>query len=155
MTSSKRAFTLVELLVVLAMVALILAAMTTGVTGAMERARVQKATSEVKIIAQAILAYENETKNGHDYELPTMEKVDCDRDSIGFLLGKETSQSGQVPVLLMASLANGGKMLDPWGHPYKVTIKKSSNSVNFESMRQNLRTGFTMPNAYRLGEGER
>jgi len=155
MTSSKRAFTLVELLVVLAMVALILAAMTTGVTGAMERARVQKATSEVKIIAQAILAYENETKNGHDYELPTMEKVDCDRDSIGFLLGKETSQGGQVPVLLMASLANGGKMLDPWGHPYKVTIKKSSNSVNFESMRQNLRTGFTMPNAYRLGEGER
>ena len=56
-TNGKNGFTLVELLVVVGMLALLLAAMTTSVTAARHRARVQKATSDVKVISQTILAY--------------------------------------------------------------------------------------------------
>ena len=155
MTSNRNGFTLVELLVVIAMIVLLTGAMSTAVTGAMKRARIQKATVEVKAITQAILAYENETRNGTDYELPVLNKQDCDQSSIGFLLGRETSQSGKVPVLLMAALTSGGKMLDPWGNPYKVTIKKNTFRPNYRTMTGSLQTGFFLPNFYRLREGER
>lgn len=155
MTSIKNGFTLVELLVVIAMIVLLTGAMSTAVTGAMKRARIQKATVEVKAITQAILAYENETRNGTDYELPVLTQADCDQSTIGFLLGRETSQSGKIPVLLMVALTSGGKMLDPWGHPYKVTIRKNSFRPNYRTMTGSLQTGFFLPNFYRLREGER
>ena len=155
MTLTDKGFTLIELIVVVAMVMVIAAAMTTSLAGAQERARVQKAVAETKAITQAILAYENETKNGEDHELPPLERADCDRSTLGFLLGKETSQSGKIPVLLMASLSSGGKMLDPWGNPYKVTIRKNSFRPNFKTMTGSMQTGFFLPNFYRLREGER
>ena len=46
----REGFTLIELMVVVAMIAIISAAMTVSVAGAQERARVQKATVEVKSI---------------------------------------------------------------------------------------------------------
>ena len=155
MTSNKNGFTLVELLVVIGMIVLLTGAMSTAVSGSIKRARIQKATVEVKAITQAILAYENETRNGTDYELPVLTREDCDQSTIGFLLGRETSQSGKIPVLLMAALTSGGKMLDPWGHPYKVTIRKNSFRPNYRTMTGSLQTGFFLPNFYRLREGER
>lgn len=153
MTLTKRGFTLVELLVVVAMIAIIMGAMSVSVSGAMERARIQRATAEVKIITQAILAYENETKNGADHKLPPLNKADCDASTLGFLLGGESGQSGRIPVLLQASLSGNGKILDPWGHPYKVTIKETHPKM--KNRTTNLQTGFCLPNANRLGEGER
>ena len=155
MISNRKAFTLIELLVVVGMIAVILGAMSVAVSGAMERTRTQRAAAEVKIIAQAILAYENETRNGTDYELPVMNKADCDRSSLGFLLGRETGRTGKIPVLLQAALSGDGKLRDPWGHPYKVTIKKNSFRPNFKTVSGSLQTGFFLPNFYRLREEER
>ena len=160
MTSNKgkcRGFTLIELLVVMSMILIIVGAMGLAVNGAHERARAQRALSDVKVITQAILAYENESPNGDDYELPTMEKAVCDRSSLGFLLGRETSQSGKVPVMLMAQLASGGKMLDPWGHPYYVTIRKggAQSTLTFRTKLRELKTGFYLPNLDRIREEER
>lgn len=155
MTSSKRAFTLVELLVVVAMILVITGAMSAAVTGAVERARVQKAMSEVKVITQAILAYENETRNGTDFELPVMRRAECGADTLGFLLGEENGRSGKIPVLLQASLTGGGKLLDPWGHPYLVTIKKTSQTPSFRTMTGSMQTGYHLPNFFRVKEGER
>ena len=149
---NKRAFTLIELLVVVAMIAIILGAMTTSISSARERARVQKATSDVKVITQAILAYENWSRGGK-YELETMERRDADSGSLGFLLGNEQAESGgKIPVLLMAQLKGGGKMTDPWGTPYKVTIRQGNVSA---AQAIQLQTGFFLPNFYRLGAGER
>ena len=146
-----RGFTLIELLVVVAMIAIILGALTTSVSSARERARVQKATSDVKVIAQAILAFENYSRGGN-FELETMEKRDADKGSLGFLLGQEAAESGgKIPALLMAQL-QGGKMTDPWGTPYKVTIREGHVSA---AQNVNLATGFALPNFYRLSEGER
>ena len=153
--TTRRGFTLIELMVVVGMILILVGAMSTAVSGAMARARRQKAASEVKIITQAILAYENETRNGEDFELPTLDKAECSKDTLGFLLGRETSQSGQIPVLLMAALSGGGKMLDPWGHPYRVTIKKNSFTPRFKTMTGSMQTGLFLPNFYRLTAKER
>lgn len=155
MTLTKRGFTLVELLVVIAMISIILGAMASAASGAMERARVQKAKSEVKIIAQAILAYENETKNGSDYELPTMDKAVCNSQTMGFLLGKETGESGKIPVLLMAALSGGGELRDPWNHPYRVTIKKNQVPMEFQTLRSLPAVAYAMPNAHRVQKEEK
>lgn len=151
MTLTEKGFTLVELITVVAMIMILIAAMGTAVSGAQERARVQKATAEVKAITQAILAYENEK----DHELTPMTRENCNRSSLGFLLGQETSDTGnKIPVLLMAALTSGGDMLDPWGHPYKVTIK-SKKPQQIDVMKGAMKTGFHLPNWYRLGRGER
>jgi len=150
MTLTKRGFTLIELLVVVAMIAIILGALSTSVSAAQSRARTQKAEAEVKAITQAILGYENWNK---DNELEVMTDQDADSGSLGFLLGNEAGtaaeggQATKIPVLLMAQLKGGGKMLDPWGTPYKITIKKGTVDA---TASVTLSTGFALPNYYRL-----
>ena len=153
----KRGFTLVELLVVVAMIAIIIAAISTAVAGANERAKVQKALAEVKVVSQAIMAYENWDQGGGRHELPTLNKQDADKGSIGFILGDggDAQSGGKIPVMLMAALTSGGKMLDPWGTPYKVTIKENAFSIRAGAASGSLQTGFFMPNWYRVGRGER
>lgn len=159
MILNKRGFTLIELLVVVAMVAILGAAFTSSATSARERARIQKATAEVKVITQAILAYENWDQGGGRRRLPERRKVDIDKSagSLGFILGEggDAQSGGKIPVMLMAALNSGGKMLDPWGTPYKVTIKESSLTVRPGSASGNLQTGYFLPNWYRIGRGER
>jgi len=157
MTLSKKGFTLVELLVVVSMLAIVMGALTTSVTSANERARKQKALAEVKAVSQAILAYENYDQGNGRHELPALKEQDADKGSIGFLLGDggEAESGGKIPVLLMAALSSGGKMLDPWGTPYKVTIKEKVFQVKAGAASGNLQTGCFLPNWYRLSEGER
>lgn len=153
--SGKRTgFTLVELLVVVGMIAVLMGAMTTSVRAARHRARVQKATSDVKVISQAILAYENYDSG---YTLPTLNRAEAGKDTLGFLLGDGTGpkSGGQMPVLLQAALNSGGKILDPWGHPYLVTIKSGTASIKVKTATGALNTGYYLPNFYRLSEGER
>ena len=157
MTSNKRfprrGFTLVELMVVVAMIALIMAALVTSLERARERARIQKATSDVKTITQAILAYENYNR---DHELPTLSDAEVDRSTCGFILGNGAAvESGQVPSIIMAALSAGGKMRDPWGVPYRVKIKPSDVSIIIESGTGSLQTGFWYPNFYHLSAEER
>lgn len=149
-------FTLVELLVVVSMIAILMGALTTSVTAAQNRARIQRATNDVKVITQAILGYENYSRSGSGYSLPTMERADADSGSIGFLIGRGSSSAagGDLPVLLMASLQGGGKMLDPWGQPYKITIRDGGGSMNVVKPKD-IKAIYSLPNYYRLGADER
>lgn len=158
MTLNRRGFTLVELLVVVAMIAVIMGAISTSFSAARTRANIQKATSEVKVIAQAILSYE--TWNGD--ELKPMEDVEADGDSLSFLIGRGSangpdgaSSGGEIPVLLMAKLQGGGKMLDPWGKPYRVTVRANAVNVKYNTVNGSLNTGYFLPNLYRTGEDEK
>ena len=158
----RKAFTLVELLVVVGMIAILMGAMTSAVQSARQRARIQKATSDVKVISQAILAYE--IWNGD--ELPTMGSrgkaaggVDATGSSLGFLIGRGNAEgvaggsgSSQLPVLLMAQLRSGGAIVDPWGTPYKVTIAESKANIKLKTVTGALTTGYWLPNFYRNWE---
>ncbi len=160
--TDRKGFTLVELLVVVGMIAVLMGATTSAVQSARERARVQKATSDVKVISQAILAYE--IWNGD--ELPTMGSrgraasgVDATSSTLGFLLGqgsakgtaggKGESASGELPVLLMGQLQGNGVLRDPWGTPYKVTIAESTAAIQLKTVTGSLWAGFWLPNFYR------
>ena len=164
MILNKRGFTLVELLVVVGMIAVLMGAMTVSVSSARQRARIQKATSDVKVISQAILSYE--TWNGD--EIPTMGSrgkavngEDATSSKLGFLIGHGSAKGAagansatELPVLLQAQLQNG-KLLDPWGTAYKVTIVEQDVSVKTKTVTSSLNTGYWLPNFYRTSEGER
>jgi len=146
---SSGGFTLIELLVVVGMIALIMGAMTTSVASSMQRARIQKATGDVKMLTQAILAYGN-YNNG---ELPTIDqwKEANFNDALKFL--KQEGNMDKYPVLIQAALSSGGVMRDPWGQPYYVKIKpgKAYDPPGVGA----LRTGYYLPNFYRLSKEER
>ena len=162
MRLNKRGFTLIELLVVVAMIAILTGAVSTSISAAQNRARIQKATNDVKVLSQAILAYENYG----NHELPTVGGfgeggADVDSSSIGFILGGQSvggsdgQASQKLPAMIMASLQSGGKMRDPWGTPYKVHIAQGSGQVKFTTAAGTLQTGYFLPNFYRLGKDER
>lgn len=153
MKSIERGFTLVELMVVMGILAMLMAAMTGSLSAANKRARIAKAESEVKVISQAILSYENWSE---DRKLPTMENREADANAVGFLIGNGGSAtSGQIPGLLMAQLSSGGKMMDPWNKPYKISIKEGSVTFKSDTASGTLRTGYYYPNYYRLSAEER
>ena len=156
MTSTKHGFTLIEMMVVVGMIAAIMSALSVSFSGAQERARVQKATGEVKIITQTVLAYENYGRGG-SYKLEPMSDVECNASSLGFLLGhgENADTGGRIPALLMASLTGGGSMRDPWGTPYRLTVKQGDAAVKIESASGSMQTGYQLPNFYRLSESER
>ena len=157
MISKKRAFTLIELMVVVAMLAILMSAFGLSVTSARERARVQKATADVKVVSQAILAYENYEQGDDNFELPTLNDQDADSGSLGFLIGEGGSaeSGGKIPVLLMASLTGGQKLRDPWGTPYKIKIQEKAVTPRFKTATGSMQTGYYLPNFYRLTEDER
>ena len=152
----KRAFTLVELLVVVGMIALLSGAVGSSVTSARARAREMKATAEVKEMTNAILAYENFARGG-DYELPVMEARDADMSSVGFILGRgQSADSGEkIPVLYNGSVSPDGSLRDPWGSPYKVTIREGVVPSLSSTAASAMRTGYWLPNFYRLSIEER
>ncbi len=153
---NRKGFTLVELLVVVGMLAVLLAALTTSVAAARHRTRVQKATSDVKVISQAILAYENYNKSGDDYKLPTLTRAVANNKSLSFLLGTGTTEGGdKLPVLLQAALTSTGQINDPWGHPYYVTIRSTTLTLKVKTASNRLEAGYSLPNIYRLSEDER
>lgn len=153
MTSKRNGFTLIELLVVVAMIAMIIAALATSYKNAQQRARIEKARSEVKIISQAILAYENYSSN---HRLPNLSDAPAEASTIGFLIGEGQAESGgRLPALWQGALRGGRRITDPWGMPYHITIEDKDFSVASKIAAGSMTTGFFLPNFYRLTEEER
>jgi len=149
----RRAFTLIELLVVLAMIAILVGAMSTSVAAARRRAKIAKATQEMKDLTNAILASEQYAKGRSLENYVTGGWKTCDETSLLMVLNTTTGESGErTPVLFSASLVNG-QVLDPWGKPYEFIIEKmSSLGSNDDTQYQ---TGPQLPNFFRLSLGER
>ncbi len=139
-------------MVVIGMIAIFMAAVGTSVGQTRERARIEKARSEVKGLSQAILAWENYTRGGKN-ELETMNDVEATASALKFVLGQgESSTSGEIPTLFMAALAADGKLRDPWGTPYRIRIKEGAIQ---SPGTMNLYTCYYLPNFYRLSPEER
>ena len=148
----RRAFTLIELLVVVAMIAVLSGAVGAGVNAARKRALITKARAEAQEITNAILAYANYTDDGTLKELAgKLSNSDASSSSLDFLIGKGPNRRGSpVPVLYNAAATKGsGAFLDPWGHPYRVTVKKGENISPPGVPAMSLRLFY--PNWHRLG----
>lgn len=143
-SASKGGFTLVELLVVIAMLMLLAGSVTSAVVKAQKRSKITAATTVVQEMTNAILAYENYG------ELDEMSDQETTRGKIKFLLGETSEDGRKVPVLFNAAL-KGDRVLDPWGHPYRITIKKGRISgVQTKTMK----TCVFFPNYCRRQAGE-
>lgn len=149
----KKAFTLVEMLVVIAMIAVMMTAMTVSVAKARQRARIARATQETREITNAILAYEQYAKNHTlDDKVTDGSWKPCTEGDLGFILGDETSDGGEeIPVLFNANIITGN-IRDPWGRPYEYMIEKTGDLGN--TVRA-PRTAAALPNYYRLTDKER
>jgi len=150
----KRAFTLVELLVVVGMLAILMGAMTSSVSGARKRAKISKATQDVKEITNAILAYQNYAEGRSLKNDASGSWKPATEGNLDMILGGRTNPNGgEVPVLYNAQIT-GGEIRDPWGKPYEFMIKRVQEEDD-GGRRQNFVTAPTLPNFYRLTDEER
>jgi len=152
----KRGFTLIELITVIGMLVVMIGAITSAVSSARRRANIQKATTEAQEMTNAILAYENYGKVGEDSPLAgkaTGESwKDATESDLAFILGKEAmpnGQEGNVPVLFNAAIHNG-KILDPWGNPYRFRIIEGTVASENNSGDNNASAAFAIPNINRI-----
>lgn len=153
-TTKRRGFTLVELMVVMAMMGIIISALAAAVAEARLRAKIERARSEASIMTQAILAYENYDK---DVSLPLMEDAEADKSNLKFIIGEgaKTEAGDEIPALMLAQLRKGGVMRDPWYTPYRITIRSGKANIRLRNTSGKLHTGYFLPNFYNLNEEER
>ena len=155
----KSGFTIIELITVIAMIMLLMGAITTSVTGARRRAKVQQAITEAQQLTDAILAYENYTVPGKASPLEKKSTgqswKDATEANLNFVLGNEAmpnGQSGNVPVLFNGAVT-GGKIRDPWGNVYRYRVM--SSQINVKSNRRSTgEAAFAYPNINRIPAGE-
>jgi len=150
----KKGFTLVELLVVVAMLAMLMGAISSSVVHARRRARIETANITCQELTKAIRAYENYATDG---KLPTLNDQDASKSSIGFLMGDAPEKD--VPVLFNSSFSGKDQKLnDPWGNPYRITIRAVSMNVEDElldKLKNNLNVGVYFPNYWRRHAGDK
>ena len=140
----KKAFTLVELIVVIAIIAMLMAAIGTSVRKAQLRSRIARAETEVNEMTNAIRAYENFVDTG----IPERNDVDTDESSLGFILGNGTDRAGNpMPVLYNATVM-AGKIRDPWGTPYRVRVIPVGGEDATDDVASGMTTGVFLPNRY-------
>ena len=153
----KKGFTLIELIVVIAMLMLLTGAVTSALSSARKRAKVSKATVVCQEMTNAILAYENYTKD-HSLEKHATSGSwqPANKGSIQFILGGEKAENGEdIPVLFNAEI-KGTQMLDPWGNPYYYRIQKArSQKVDDDLANQQVDTCVFFPNFNRRLETDR
>ena len=155
----KRGFTLIELITVIGMLVVMVGAITSAVSSARRRANIQRATTEAQEMTNAILAYENYGKAGDDSPLAEKETGESWKDAtesdLAFILGKAARPNGDgnMPVLFNAAIYNG-KILDPWGHPYKFRIIKGTVANENNSGDNNASAAFAFPNINRIPADE-
>ena len=144
----RKAFTLVELMAVLMIISLLIAVLTTSVSRAQRRALMARADTEAREITNAILAYQNFDEDG-SLQKYVMEDAEAGEGNLGFILGKVKARNSAVPVLYNAAIS-GGKIRDPWGHPYRITIRQGEH-INPPGVN-NLKIRLFYPNWHRIME---
>jgi len=157
--NQQRGFTLIEMLTVIAIILMLMGAITTSVSGARRRAKTQQAISEAQEMTNAILAYENYGRQGQVSPLEGKATGESWKEAtegeLAFILGNESmpnGQDGNVPVLFNGAVRNG-KLLDPWGHPYRYKILSSTLDQDDES--GNVKeSAFAFPNINRIPADE-
>lgn len=122
---SSRAFTLIELLIVIAIIGILMALLFPAVQSALDSAKKAQAKNDVVQIATAITAYETEYGRLPD---TTATAQDVGGDVLKALMGSNASSlNPRQIVFLEVQTAKRGKsgltnnnFVDPWGAAYKI-----------------------------------
>jgi prepilin-type N-terminal cleavage/methylation domain-containing protein len=140
---SSRAFTLIELLIVIAILGILMALLFPAVSGAIDAARKAQAKNDVVQIATAITAYETEYGR-----LPLPESTSVNTALLAVLTGADTNNNPRQIVFLEVQPAkrgksgtNGSGFVDPWallsgGNPsatYQVRMDAGSDPTPYNN----------------------
>jgi len=152
----KKGFTLIELIVVIAMIMLLAGSVTSALASARKRAKISKATVACQEMTNAILAYENYAKDHSLEKQVTGGWQPATRGSLQFILGGVKAENGDdVPVLFNAEI-RGTQMLDPWGEPYYFRVQKATGgNVDDDLANKAVETCVFFPNFNRRLEEDR
>lgn len=139
----KKGFTLVELVVVIAMLMLLTGAVSSALMGARKRAKIAKATVACQEMTNAILAYENYDS----LDNVTPKEGMTTRTTLSFILNGDRvdSRGNPIPVLYNADV-KGTDIVDPWGHPYRYRIKASPVQIKDDLAGGAIDTNVMFPN---------
>lgn len=155
-TKGRKGFTIIELITVIAMILLLMGAITSSVTGARRRAKIQQAITEAQQLTDAILAYENFSRPGRASPLEDKATGESWKEAVegemGFVLGQEkmpNGQEGNVPVLFNGAVT-GGSIRDPWGHAYRYKIMSSAINTDDDHDGDQGEAAFAIPNINRI-----
>ena len=159
-TEKRSGFTIIELITVIAILLLLMGAITTSVSGARRRAKTQQAIAEAQQLTDAILAYENFVDKKGNSPLESKATGEswkaANEGDMAFVLGNErnpTGQDGNVPVLFNGAVT-GGSIRDPWGHPYRYRIMSASVNVDDDHIGDMGESAFAIPNINRIPADE-
>ena len=161
----RNAFTLIELLTVIAIIAILIALLFPAIKSSLQKAEIAQAQNDVKNIEGALKAYYTEYgkwPNGNgiatDYSygsppplypnycgnyglMDTLRSIqDSDPGGCGngmFVNNPRKIQFIEIPT---KSLDQYGNFLDPWKHPYQITL-----DTGFDNICQNLAAGGPSP----------
>lgn len=136
MNGKQQGFTLIELMVVIAIIA-ILASITIPVIGrAMESARRANARTDLQSIETAVRAYYNEYgRFPHDSGGPDRVYEDDNYELLNALRARDSSSGNpnheanprriiflEVPERSLSSTGDDARYIDPWGTPYRIAV---------------------------------
>jgi prepilin-type N-terminal cleavage/methylation domain-containing protein len=141
MQRASRGFTLVEMLTVMGMLGILMGTAATALSRARETARVTKATTEVRQLIGAWLAYEA-AYDGWPMPPPAGgAEIEATESVLKELLGQ-----GQNKVVFLNAQLKDGALRDPWGQPYKLRFKSQTQS----DIEDTFSTAISFPNRSRL-----
>ena len=159
-TKGKCGFTIIELITVISVILLLMGAITSSVTGARRRAKIQQAITEAQQLTDAILAYENFSRPGKPSPLEAKATggawKEASEGELRFVLGNEkmpNGQEGDVPVLFNGAVT-GGHIRDPWGHAYRYRIMSSVLDTDDDHDGDQGEAAFAFPNINRIPADE-
>ena len=147
----KKGFTLIELLVVIGMIAILTGAASSSVMKARKRSQIARATTEVREMTNAILAYENWDDDRSLKRYQTSKSWSkATEDALQFILGGVQNKQGNIPVLYNAAIT-GGQIKDPWGTAYEFMIAEAGDASDTkDNVGDGLNTFMYLPNLNRL-----
>lgn len=134
---SSRAFTLIELLIVIAILGILMALLFPAVNGALDSARKAQAKNDVTQIATAITAYETEYGR-----LPSGNITTVNSTLVAALIGGSgnTDNPRQITFLEVQAAKKGksgtnasGAFVDPWGEEYKIKMDNDTDTTPYDN----------------------
>ena len=141
MLRKQNGFTMLELLIVIGMLGILMAATFTGVSQARIQARITKANTEVRQLIGAILAYEAATEK----DLETLGMGGGEMEATAANLSELLGEGQNKTAFLNVQMRNGA-FRDPWGTPYKVKII----ARNSQAIEDYFSAAVTFPNRSRI-----
>lgn len=136
MQTPRNAFTLIELLIVIAIIGILMGLLFPAVNGALDAARKAQAKNDVVQIATAVTAFETEYGR-----LPT-NTATVDRTLVETLAGITTNDNSRRIVFLEVQAARRGKggtnssgFVDPWttNVPYSISMDNESGAGAYDN----------------------